>query len=266
MTDSTARPEFSFHEGITRARRQGYLDADHIPEIHARYVRGNKHGITSNRATLAAEYGVSEREIVGAANGNRCTVAKDGARCPHVGRIVRGLCPKHLRRQKENGDPLTLHRTKRLTLTDLRAAAAATTDECITPAGTDERPRVRYDGRKMWAARAVWIIANGDPGDKDVLHTCNGGSGDAGCINIRHLKAGDDVENHQDMDAAGRRAVAERHGNALLANAQAEEIHRRYVPGTGPYNRGNAVALAEEFGVHRSAITAIARGESYRKR
>ncbi|QUW78252.1 hypothetical protein SMIR_03065 [Streptomyces mirabilis] len=41
------------------------------------------------------------------------------------------------------------------------------------------------------------------------------------------------------------------------------EIRRRHVPGTGPYNRGNSRALAEEFGVGVTTIRAIIRGENW---
>lgn len=262
MSDPMAIPEVASLSGVDRANRQGFLDSGHVSEIMARYVRGTKWR-PGNRAELAAEYGVSEREIGGAANGSRCTVTESKERCPRVGRIVNGLCPMHLRRAQENGSPLALRRKKRLSLADLRAAAASTTDECLIPDTTDGRAEVRLNGVKMAAARAVWIIADGDPGDAWVLHRCNGGSGSHGCINRRHLYLGDAAQNHEDMDDAGNRALGEDHGNALLTNEQAAEIRRRYVRGTGPYNRGNAVDLAEEFGVHRSVITAVARGASY---
>ena len=52
-------------------------------------------------------------------------------------------------------------------------------------------------------------------------------------------------------------------GNANLTNAQAEEIRRRYVRGKNRSNPGNAKLLAEEFGVSKSTILHVTRGDVY---
>ncbi|MFF4900438.1 hypothetical protein [Streptomyces sp. NPDC001068] len=99
----------------------------------------------------------------------------------------------------------TPQRSKNTVLPFLKAAARATTDECIDLTGYAGRPVVRLNGKGMWASRAVWILAYGDPGDLHVLHTCHRGI--EGCLNIRHLRLGDDADNHRDRVAAGRSFV-----------------------------------------------------------
>lgn len=158
----------------------------------------------------------------------------------------------------------------------LRAAATATTDECIILTGYARRPVVQNGGRfesaakGMNASRAVWILAHGDPGD-DVLvcHSCNGGSGASGCINIRHLYPGDEERNKLDMVQAGHTLRGrsnnrgEAHPRAILDEEAAREIRRRYVPGR-PHHPGNKRALAEEYGVSVKTVESVLRGQSWR--
>lgn len=120
------------------------------------------------------------------------------------------------------------------------------------------RPVVKVGGVRRAASRQAWIERHGDPGDRAVLHTCSGGSGDKGCINVRHLRLGDDAENTRDRDDAGHTVVpmlrGEEHGNAKLTVDQVREIRRRYAPGANRHSTGNRAALAEEFGVAPSTI------------
>lgn len=113
-----------------------------------------------------------------------------------------GWCKVHYARWKRHGDPtVTLKPRRRQAVMDalLQAGATATSDECvIMDRLSNPRPLVVFQGRTMTASRAVWIIANGDPGEDLVLHTCNGGSGTNGCINIRHLYRGDYFDNARD--------------------------------------------------------------------
>lgn len=108
----------------------------------------------------------------------------------------------------------------------------------------------------MEASRAVWWIANGDPGATAILHTCH--RGEEGCINIRHLYAGDNIRNVRDRAEAGRSCQGEHHWAAKLSDADAAEIRRRYRPGTR-WNPGNAIALGGEFGVSAEQVSRIAR-------
>jgi hypothetical protein len=111
----------------------------------------------------------------------------------------------------------------------------------------------------MTAARAVWTLAHGDPGDQHVLHRCNEGDGSHGCINVRHLYLGDNDDNTQDRLGAERQARGEGHAMHVLTEAQVLAARRRHVPGRA----GNTRALAEEFGV---AVTTMRNAVSRRSR
>ncbi|MEW2066646.1 hypothetical protein [Streptomyces sp. NPDC007346] len=145
-------------------------------------------------------------------------------------------------------------------MAEIRAAAIATTDECVMLTGWVGRPSIKYNGRGMFVSRAVWMIANGDPCDLWVLHSCH--RGDVGCVNVRHLYLGDQTRNMHDMDAAGRRVPPRglRAARAVLDDAQVRDIRRRFVRGNR-WNPGNRLALAEEFGVVPSLISDIANGK-----
>jgi hypothetical protein len=192
----------------------------------------------------------------------QCNIVEDGTRCPNPV-SGNGMCLKHCKRVKRSGDPLKV-RPKRGNgelLAACRAAAQGATDECIlltTAAGA--RMHVMLDGVHMHASRAVWILANGDPGDAHVLHTCNGGSGATGCINIRHLRIGDSAENAQDKVDAWRQVWGEEHHRHVLTEDQVREVLRRYKP-RDPVNGGRA--LAAEFGVAPSTISVLVRGKTW---
>ena len=99
----------------------------------------------------------------------------------------------------------TRQRPKNTVLPFLQAAAQAMTDECIDLTGYVGRPTVRLNGVSMWASRAVWVLAHGDPGDRHVLHSCHRGA--EGCVNVSHLSLGDDADNHRDRVMSGRSFV-----------------------------------------------------------
>jgi HNH endonuclease len=84
---------------------------------------------------------------------------------------------------------------------------------------------VRIDGRKhtLKAHRVAWLLSNGDPGDQDVLHSCD----NTLCVRPSHLFLGDHIANMRDMIAKGRwrGAAAEnagkthcKHGHKLSDN------------------------------------------------
>ncbi|MFI1956949.1 hypothetical protein ACH46L_03410 [Streptomyces althioticus] len=173
------------------------------------------------------------------------------------------MCAKHRKRWKKYGDPLKA-RSKRANgsvLAAVRAAAEATTDECILlTAPNGGRGYATLDGVHMHASRAVWITAHGDPGEAHVLHTCNGGSGETGCINIRHLRLGDHAANSADKVDAQRQVWGEKHHRHVLNEDQVREVLRRYKP-RDPVNGG--AALAREFGVSASTISCIVRDKTW---
>jgi hypothetical protein len=122
----------------------------------------------------------------------QCTVVENGGKCTREHRSS-GMCNMHLLRKRSNGDPLiTRRRPKKTLLGDLMAQATRDTDECTFLTGYESRPSMRIDHHTYTAFRAVWILANGDPGRARVRHACNGGQK---CINLRHLYLGDTVQN-----------------------------------------------------------------------
>ncbi|WP_433341723.1 hypothetical protein [Streptomyces sp. CA-253872] len=114
-------------------------------------------------------------------------------------------------------------------------------------------------GRPVNAARAVWMLAHGDPGEKYVLHTCH--RGEEGCINIRHLYVGDAARNMADMVESGRATIANRGegcARAKLTREDVRAIRRRYVKGARLPSPGSARALANEYGISVSYLPKLA--------
>lgn len=197
-----------------------------------------------------------------------CTVTfADGTPCPRdLDHPSTGWChPCHEWSRRHGGaDPGSRvgQRGKGALQELLRAAAHATTDQCIyLTTSTGARARATVNGSRTQASRAVWKIRHGDPGERDVLHSCNGGSGESGCINIRHLYLGDDHQNTADKLAAGRSNRGTRHGNHKLTEAEVREIRRRYRP--RDRNGNSARALAAEFGVSTTCIHHVVTGNRW---
>lgn len=121
-----------------------------------------------------------------------------------------GLCAMHYTRKTRFGDPhiasLRPH-PRGYVQAILRDAAASDTDECIIFSSVRNRYRtVTLNGRGMVAARAVWILTNGEISDgRFVLHSCNHGSGANGCINPKHLYLGTASDNIRDAHGDPRR-------------------------------------------------------------
>ncbi|MER5904325.1 hypothetical protein ABT150_30195 [Streptomyces mirabilis] len=162
-------------------------------------------------------------------------------------------------RQRRHGDPLVF---KKLGNGEaqafLRAAAFAETDECIVPPHRTGHWNVRTDDGYMNASRYVWIIRHGDPGEAHVLHTCNGGSGANGCVNIRHLRLGDNSRNVLDRGDAGVQ-VGEAHHSSRLKADQVRRIRERGAAGA------THQPLADEYGVSRATIGDIVARRTWRR-
>lgn len=139
----------------------------------------------------------------------------------------------------------------------LHAAAEATTDECIEGGGR-VRPMIRADDQQMYASRYVWIVANGDPGDLFVLHTCD----NALCVNIRHLYIGTQQRNSLDAHERHRRdnvryVRGEYAGRSRLTPDAVRTIRARYLNGE------SQDAIAKDFGVNQVAISWVVRRKSW---
>ncbi|WP_309317384.1 hypothetical protein [Streptomyces salinarius] len=170
------------------------------------------------------------------------------------------MCNKHRLRMLRHGSPLALVRDANIAF--LRRAAWMDTDDCVVPPWYDgTRPVVKVGGVRRSAARQAWIFRHGDPGERSVLHTCSGGSGDLGCVNVRHLRLGDDAENTRDREVAGRTVLpmvrGEEHGNAKLTVLDVREIRRLAAAGV------SRAEIAGQFPVSRGTVSKIVNRERW---
>ena len=189
-------------------------------------------------------------------NESSCLLAGKDGLCGPV--KARGWCSRHYARWREHGNPLARRqRGPGQLLAEVEAAARAETDECVFLTGFAGRPSVKLNGVRVTASRAVWIIACGDPGEKHVLHTCNGGSGESGCINRRHLVLGDEERNSRDKVEAGNSTRGERMVRHVLKEEQVQAIRRGLAAGT------TKAVLAKEYGVSFWTIRDIETGKTW---
>lgn len=167
-------------------------------------------------------------------------------------RFLAGMCQAcyEWSRRHPGEDPTQRSRIRRRgsVLGELQRAAAATTEECIDfPQAA--RPHVVFDGKNMTAARAVWVLAHGDPGNLVVLNSCQRGA--QGCINIQHLFLGTAADRNR------RPPLEFRTRRAKLTAEQVTAIRQR--AGTQSQQ-----SLAAEFGVSQPTISRVIIGDSYR--
>lgn len=81
----------------------------------------------------------------------------------------------------------------------LEDAAKTTSLDCIE-IRHKKRPYAKWQGKSIPAARLVWILAHGDPGQLWILHHCD----NQWCVNINHLYSGTPKDNARDRDVRGR--------------------------------------------------------------
>jgi hypothetical protein len=87
-----------------------------------------------------------------------------------------------------------------------------------------------------------------------VRHTCD----NPPCWNPEHLVQGTHTDNAEDAIDRGRKPVGQKVYNAKITNAQALEIRQRALAGE------NHRKLAAEFGIARTSVGRIARGQIWR--
>ncbi|MER7841662.1 hypothetical protein ABTY98_38705 [Streptomyces sp. NPDC096040] len=192
----------------------------------------------------------------------QCTVVEDGVRCARTAtrRMTTDVwCSIHNGRALRTGSPLVLKVVRR-PQGEVRAlldqAAAHDGDGCFLAPGPDSgRLTVSYQDRPMTAARAVWMIRHGDPGDRHVLHTCH--RGEEGCASIGHLYLGDHEQNMVDMVESGRSTHGERHAFHRLTEDQVREIVRRARAGE------KQRVLAAEFGISQTHVSNLKNGKAW---
>jgi hypothetical protein len=108
-------------------------------------------------------------------------------------------------------------------------------------------------GRILKASRASYELHYGvDPGDQDVLHTCD----NPPCVNPAHLFLGDAAANAQDMARKGRAPA--QNGQSLLieriTDAQVRELRERAATGEA------YAALAAAYGIKPEYAGMLANG------
>lgn len=172
-----------------------------------------------------------------------------------------GLCNLHYQQQR-NGLPLQLrYRREHGSIRQaLMEATAGASDDCMFFEGRQERHSVMFEGETMQVSRAAWTVRNGHPGVLHVLHACNGGSGDHGCINLRHLYLGTHAENMTDMVEAGHTLAGrtdlqgESNGNALMTEPIVRAARAAWVKGSQFPHPGSTRALAIRYGVAQATM------------
>ena len=118
------------------------------------------------------------------------------------------------------------------------------------------RPMLKHRQKNYSVVRTVWELAHGPiPKDKEICHTCDNPL----CLRTSHLFIGTHKQNIADMDRKGRRvtARAEHHGSAKLAWEDVSIIRSFQDSRTHS-------SLAKEYGVTRSAITAIMNNRTWK--
>ena len=178
-------------------------------------------------------------------------------------RLVRGLCSMHEHRDRRGADlaaPAVERRGAGEALALMKEGVSATgAGPCVLMAtGTIRRPHTEMNGKEMNASRAVWVMANGDPGELHVLHTCH--MGQQGCIRLGHLYLGTNADNVRDREAGPNNARGEKAGAARLAAWQVREARALYVPF---HREFGCPALARRYGVTARAVHLAVTGSTW---
>lgn len=115
---------------------------------------------------------------------------------------------------------------------------------------------LKIDGKTIRAHRCAWELENGPiPDGMVVMHICD----NRRCVRVAHLELGTQLANIADRGTKGRQSRGAKSAKAKLTEADVIEIRRRY---TKEY--GATMALATEYGVHRSTIEAIVLRKTWR--
>jgi predicted XRE-type DNA-binding protein len=116
---------------------------------------------------------------------------------------------------------------------------------------------VWFDGKNQRAHRVLWELHNGPiPEGMCICHKCD----TPGCVNPDHLFLGTHADNVHDRNAKGRAVVpcGNGHWRSRLSEADIPVIHQRLVRGE------TQASIAEDFGVVKSVISNIVRGEAWK--
>lgn len=192
---------------------------------------------------------------------------------PHKGN---GYCQLHYQQVSNHGrvTGLRMRRENGSMRQALLEATAGASDDCMFFEGRQTRHSVMFEGVVMQVSRAAWTARNGHPGPLHVLHACNGGSGDHGCINLRHLYLGTHAENMVDMvdmveaghTMLGRTdLIGEIQNGAIMTDAAVLEARSLWVKGSRFPNPGSTRALAARYGVSAYCMKDALTGRRWRR-
>ena len=121
---------------------------------------------------------------------------------------------------------------------------------------------ISVGGRNQIAHRVAYELFVGPiPRSAVVMHTCDRPR----CVNPAHLRVGTQADNLRDASAKGRTsggAKGERHHQAKLTASQVATLRDLLAR---PMRRGERKILAAQYGIHRSTLGRIKRGELWKE-
>lgn len=112
-----------------------------------------------------------------------------------------------------------------------------------------------YRGRNWQTHRFAYAVTHGHEAEHEVCHTCDTHA----CCNPAHLYDGTHQQNMRDAVARGRRCRGENHPCSKLTPDAVRAIRRDHQR----YRKGNLRALADRYGVSRTAVAAAVRGDTW---
>lgn len=177
--------------------------------------------------------------------------------------VARGMCPKHWKRWRRNGDPIVEVPRARKSLEERFWSKVAKGGGCWEWTRYRE-PDWGYGifravpGESMQKAHRVsWEIAHGPiPEGMQVCHRCD----NPPCVRPDHLFLGTHLDNMRDRNAKGRQSrdgstPGENSTSAKLTDEQVKDIRDRYLAG-GVLQQD----LAAEYNISQTQISRIVRG------
>ena len=162
-----------------------------------------------------------------------------------------GLCDGHSQQIKKHGQLTKLNKTS----VDRFLDKVNFTEGCWEWNGSTKSTgygKIMINKKTVSAHRFSYMLYNGSiPDGMIVRHLCH----NKACVNPQHLEVGTHKENTQDSVVDGRMSHGERHPKAKLTKYQVDAIRND--------DRG-CVTIAKEYGVNKSTVLRIKRGETWK--